>query len=83
MLTETRRNREMCNQIARKVFFNQSHMTKVAPVGAEVSMIEWEWVAIRFGVTSDWMKKRREFLGQFFGVVEEKSIAFRHSNKTA
>ena len=39
MLTETRRNREMCNQIARKVFFNQSHTTKVAPVGPDVSMI--------------------------------------------
>lgn len=39
MLTETRRNREMCNQIARKVFFNQSHTTKVAPVGPDVSMM--------------------------------------------
>ncbi|KAL9984536.1 hypothetical protein ACROYT_G006841 [Oculina patagonica] len=35
MLIETRRNREMCNQIARKVFFNQSHTTKVAPVGPD------------------------------------------------
>ena len=35
------------------------------------------------GATSDWMKKRREFLGQFFGVVEEKPTSFRHSNKTA
>ena len=29
----------MCNQIARKVFFNQSHTTKVAPVGPEVSIM--------------------------------------------
>lgn len=29
----------MCNQIARKVFFNQSHTTKVAPVGPDVSMM--------------------------------------------
>ena len=32
------------------------------------------------------MKKRREFLGQFFGVlrgVKEKPYVFRHSNKAA
>ena len=37
MLIETRRNREMCNQIARKVFHNQSQSTKVAPAGPDVS----------------------------------------------
>ena len=48
LLTETRRNREMCNQIAQKVLLNPSHITKMAPVGPEVSITEWEceWVTI-------------------------------------
>ena len=29
----------MCNQIARKVFYNQSQTTKVAPVGPDVSSL--------------------------------------------
>ena len=39
MLIETRRNREMCNQIARKVFYDQSSTTKIAPVGPVVSIL--------------------------------------------
>ena len=39
LLTEVRRNREMCNQIAQKVLLNPSYMTKWAPVGPAVSII--------------------------------------------
>ena len=74
MLTETRRNREMSNQIARKVFYNQSYKTKVAPVGPEVSMIEWECerVTIRFGFF--WLD---EIAARVLKPI------FRRSNKTA
>lgn len=82
LLTEARRNREMCNQIAQKVLLNPSYMTKLAPVGPEVSIIEWEceWVTI---LLHDWMKKQREFLSQLFDIIENQLHAFRrHSNKT-
>ena len=38
---------------------------------------------ISFGLTSDWMKKWREFLSQSCSVVDTKPINFRRPNESA